>query len=57
LTQLSDEAIIKYKISTAWLLVFKFDELLKLLKNYYIYDENTFKARMQAVADQGKAKM
>jgi 2,3-bisphosphoglycerate-dependent phosphoglycerate mutase len=57
LTQMSDEAIIKYNIPTACPLVFEFDEQLKPLKNYYLLDEKTLKARMQAVADQGKAKM
>ena len=54
---MSDEAIIKYNIPTACPLVFEFDEQLKPLKNYYLLDEKTLKARMQAVADQGKAKM
>lgn len=57
LTQMSDADIIKYNIPTACPLVFEFDENLKPLKNYYLIDEKALKARMQAVADQAKAKL
>jgi 2,3-bisphosphoglycerate-dependent phosphoglycerate mutase len=53
---MSNEAIIKYNIPTACPLVYEFDHNLKPTKNYYLLDEKTLKERMQAVADQGKAK-
>ncbi len=56
LTGMSNEAIIKYNIPTACPLVYEFDHNLKPTKNYYLLDEKTLKERMQAVADQGKAK-
>lgn len=56
LSGMSDAEIIKYNIPTACPLIYEFDEQLKPLKNYYLIDEKTLKARMQAVADQGKAK-
>lgn len=57
LSKMSDEDIIKYNIPTACPLVFEFDENLVPLKNYYLLDEKALKQRMQAVADQGKAKL
>jgi 2,3-bisphosphoglycerate-dependent phosphoglycerate mutase len=53
---MSDEEIIAYNIPTACPLVFEFDQNLKPLKNYYLLDEKSLKERMQAVADQAKAK-
>ena len=57
LSQMSDADIIKYNIPTACPLVYEFDENLTPLKNYYLLDEKTLKERMQAVADQAKAKL
>ena len=57
LTGMSDKEIIKYNIPTACPLVFEFDQNLKPLKNYYLIDEKELKARMKAVAEQGKAKL
>ena len=54
---MSDKDIIAYNIPTACPLVFEFDSELKPTKNYYLIDEKTLKARMQAVADQAKAKL
>jgi len=56
LTKMSPEEIIKYNIPTAVPLVFEFDEQLKPIKNYYLLDEQELKKRMDAVAQQGKAK-
>jgi 2,3-bisphosphoglycerate-dependent phosphoglycerate mutase len=53
---MSDEEIIGYNIPTACPLVFEFDNNLTPLKNYYLLDEKQLKERMQAVADQAKAK-
>jgi 2,3-bisphosphoglycerate-dependent phosphoglycerate mutase len=57
LTKMSDQEIIGYNIPTACPLVFEFDQNLTPLKNYYLLDEKTLKARMQAVADQAKKKV
>ena len=54
---MSDPEIIKYNIPTACPLVYEFDENLVPLKNYYHLDEESLKKRMQAVADQAKAKL
>jgi 2,3-bisphosphoglycerate-dependent phosphoglycerate mutase len=54
---MSDQEIIGYNIPTACPLVFEFDQNLTPLKNYYLLDEKTLKARMQAVADQAKKKV
>lgn len=56
LSGMSDSEIIKYNIPTACPLVYEFDADLKPLKNYYLLDEKTLKERMEAVANQGKAK-
>ena len=56
LTKMSDADIIGYNIPTACPLVFEFDQNLTPLKNYYLLDEKQLKERMQAVADQAKAK-
>jgi 2,3-bisphosphoglycerate-dependent phosphoglycerate mutase len=56
LSKMSNEEIIKYNIPTACPLVYEFDANLKPLKNYYLLDEKTLKAKMEAVANQGKAK-
>jgi 2,3-bisphosphoglycerate-dependent phosphoglycerate mutase len=56
LTKMSDADIIGYNIPTACPLVFEFDSNLTPLKNYYLLDEKQLKERMQAVADQAKAK-
>ena len=57
LSKMNDEEIIKYNIPTACPLVYEFDSELRPIKNYYLIDEKTLKARMQAVADQAKAKL
>ena len=57
LSKMSDPEIIKYNIPTACPLVYEFDENLVPLKNYYLLDEESLRKRMQAVADQAKAKL
>lgn len=57
LSGMSDKEIIKYNIPTACPLVYEFDESLKPIKNYYLLDEKTLKDRMEAVANQAKAKV
>lgn len=42
---MNEEDIIKYNIPTACPLVYEFDELLRPIKNYYLLDEATLKAR------------
>lgn len=54
---MNEQEIIKYNIPTACPLVYEFDAELRPIKNYYLIDEKTLKARMQAVADQAKAKL
>ena len=56
LSGMSEEEIIKYNIPTAVPFVYEFDENLKPIKDYYLLDEKELKARMEAVANQGKAK-
>ena len=56
LDDVSDEAILKLNIPTGMPLVYELDEDLKPIKNYYLGDEETVKAAMDAVASQGKAK-
>jgi 2,3-bisphosphoglycerate-dependent phosphoglycerate mutase len=54
---MSDKDIIKYNIPTACPLVYEFDENLKPIKNYYLLNEKELKERMEAVANQAKAKL
>jgi len=54
---MSDKDIIKYNIPTACPLVYEFDETLKPIKNYYLLNEKELKERMEAVANQAKAKL
>ena len=53
---MNEKEIIGYNIPTAVPLVYEFDENLKPTKNYYLMDEKELKAKMEAVAKQGKAK-
>ena len=56
LSGMNEKEIIGYNIPTAVPLVYEFDENLKPTKNYYLMDEKELKAKMEAVAKQGKAK-
>ena len=57
LSGMNEEEIIKYNIPTACPLVYEFDDNMKPTKNYYLIDEKELKARMDAVAQQGKVKL
>ena len=51
---LSDEEIIGVNIPTGTPLVYEFDEDFKVVKSYYLGDQEALKAKMEAVANQGK---
>ena len=51
---ISDEEIIGVNIPTGTPLVYEFDENFNVLKHYYLGDEEALKAKMEAVANQGK---
>ncbi|MBR5681350.1 MAG: 2,3-bisphosphoglycerate-dependent phosphoglycerate mutase, partial [Clostridia bacterium] len=51
---ISDEEIIGANIPTGTPLVYEFDENFHILKHYYLGDEEALKAKMEAVANQGK---
>ncbi|MBP5454029.1 MAG: 2,3-diphosphoglycerate-dependent phosphoglycerate mutase [Lachnospiraceae bacterium] len=53
---LSNEEIIGVNIPTAVPLVYEFDDNFKVIKHYYLGDQEALKAKMDAVATQGKAK-
>ncbi|MDO5732667.1 MAG: 2,3-diphosphoglycerate-dependent phosphoglycerate mutase [Eubacteriales bacterium] len=53
---LSDEAIIDVNIPTGVPLVYEFDDDYKFLRKYYLGDQEALAAKMQSVANQGKAK-
>lgn len=52
----SDEDIIGVNIPTAIPLVYEFDDDFKVIKSYYLGDQDAIAAKMNAVANQGKAK-
>lgn len=56
LSNMSDEEIISENIPTGTPLVYEFDDNLNVTNRYYLIDEATLKAKMDAVANQGKAK-
>lgn len=53
---LSNEEIIGVNIPTGTPLVYEFDDNFKVIKHYYLGDQEALKAKMEAVANQGKAK-
>ena len=53
---LSSEDIIGVNIPTAVPLVYEFDDDFKVLRHYYLGDQEALKAKMEAVANQGKKK-
>jgi 2,3-bisphosphoglycerate-dependent phosphoglycerate mutase len=55
LDNVSDADIVELNIPTGQPLVYELDENLKPIRSYYLGDEKTIKAAMQAVANQGKA--
>ena len=56
LDNISDADIVGLNIPTGQPLVYELTDDLKPIRSYYLGDEEAIKARMQAVADQGKAK-
>lgn len=56
LDNISDDAITELNIPTGVPLVYELDAQLKSLGSRYLGDETAIKAKMQAVANQGKAK-
>lgn len=52
----SDEEIIGINIPTAVPLVYEFDDNFNAIKHYYLGDQDAIAAKMNAVANQGKAK-
>ena len=53
---LSNEEIIGVNIPTGVPLVYEFDDDMKVIKHYYLGDQEALKAKMNAVANQGKKK-
>ncbi|MCR5830153.1 MAG: 2,3-diphosphoglycerate-dependent phosphoglycerate mutase [Lachnospiraceae bacterium] len=53
---LSSDEIIGVNIPTAVPLVYEFDDDFKVIKHYYLGDQEALKAKMDAVANQGKKK-
>ena len=53
---MSDEDIIGVNIPTAVPLVYEFDDNFNVIRHYYLGDPEALKAKMEAVANQGKAK-
>lgn len=53
---MSDEDIIGVNIPTAVPLVYEFDDSFNVIRHYYLGDPEALKAKMEAVANQGKAK-
>jgi 2,3-bisphosphoglycerate-dependent phosphoglycerate mutase len=56
LDDVSDQDIVDLNIPTGQPLVYELDDGLRPIRHYYLGDEDTIKAAMQAVANQGKAK-
>jgi 2,3-bisphosphoglycerate-dependent phosphoglycerate mutase len=54
LDKMRDEAIVALNIPTGIPLVYELDETLHAIKHYYLGDQETVAAAMQAVANQGK---
>ena len=53
---ISDSDIIGVNIPTGVPLVYEFDDNFKAIRHYYLGDQEALKAKMEAVANQGKAK-
>nr|WP_290726004.1 2,3-diphosphoglycerate-dependent phosphoglycerate mutase [Fibrobacter sp. UBA2449] len=56
LDKLTKEEILGVNIPTATPLVYEFDDNLNPVKHYYLGDQEALKAKMEAVANQGKKK-
>jgi len=55
LDEVSDQDIVDLNIPTGQPLVYELNDKLKPIRHYYLGDEDTIRAAMQAVANQGKA--
>ncbi len=53
---MTPEEILGVNIPTGVPLVYEFDDEFKVIKKYYLGDQEALKAKMEAVANQGKAK-
>lgn len=51
---LSSEEIVNVNIPTAFPLVYEFDDDFHVIRHYYLGDQEALKAKMEAVANQGK---
>ena len=51
---ISDEEIVGVNIPTGTPLVYEFDDDFKVIRSYYLGDQEALKAKMEAVANQGK---
>lgn len=56
LSKMGNDEIVKYNIPTAVPFVYEFDQGMNPTKHYYLLDEKELKERMEAVANQAKAK-
>jgi 2,3-bisphosphoglycerate-dependent phosphoglycerate mutase len=56
LDNISDNEIVNLNLPTGIPLVYELDADLKPVKHYYLADEETVKAALASVANQGKAK-
>ena len=56
LDKMSKEEVLGLNIPTATPLVYEFDDNLNPVKHYYLGDQEALKAKMEAVANQGKKK-
>lgn len=56
LDNITDNDIVNLNLPTGIPLVYELDAELKPVKHYYLADEETVKAALAAVANQGKAK-
>ncbi|MBR5944001.1 MAG: 2,3-bisphosphoglycerate-dependent phosphoglycerate mutase, partial [Lachnospiraceae bacterium] len=53
---LTPDEILGVNIPTGVPLVYEFDDNFKVINHYYLGDQEALKAKMEAVANQGKAK-
>ncbi len=51
---ISDEAIVSVNIPTGTPLVYEFDDDFRVIRSYYLGDQDALRAKMEAVANQGK---
>ncbi|MDD4590356.1 MAG: 2,3-diphosphoglycerate-dependent phosphoglycerate mutase [Parabacteroides sp.] len=56
LKHISDDEIVHFNLPTAVPYVFEFDDNLKIIKDYFLGDDEEIKRQMAAVANQGKIK-